>query len=64
MIEPHYDGTASIDPFYTYNLTKTYIEKLKGIEIASRRSYFNRYVPTLHTVLSSPELWLDFSHRS
>ena len=38
MIEPHYDGTVSIDPFYIYNPTKTYIEKLKGIEMASRRS--------------------------
>jgi len=31
-IEPHYDATATNnDPFFLYNMTKTYIEELKGI---------------------------------
>ncbi len=32
MIEPHYDATATNhDPFFLCNLTKTYIEEMKGI---------------------------------
>ena len=29
MIEPHIDATANTSPYYLYNLTKQYIEKLK-----------------------------------
>jgi len=31
-IEPHYDATADVDPFFLYNKTKNYICQLRGLE--------------------------------
>lgn len=46
MIEPHYDNTAKVDPFYIYNITKKYIHKLKQPNIVP----YYIYVLSLYTI--------------
>ncbi|RLG82426.1 MAG: hypothetical protein DRO40_07755 [Thermoprotei archaeon] len=46
MVEPHYDNTSNVDPFYIYDLTKRYIQELEeGERITQEYVYgFNNYV--------------------
>jgi len=44
MIEPHYDRTASTDPFYAYNITREYISRLKTANAPSTNSESSYYI--------------------
>jgi hypothetical protein len=46
-IEPHYDATANVDPYYIYKLTKQFIAEYKKNDIPGYIYSFGYYVLAL-----------------